>query len=215
MSLSRRQLLSQSAGLAAIAGGLTTYQSMAQDGTPAPTTSLGWTDSFDTDNGLLNVATTVAPISSIARNIGGTRINLYGIVPDGTNSHTFEPAPSDAVILAGADLVFVNGLQLEQPTMDLATANMKDGAEMVVLGDQTITEDEYVYDFSFPEEDGKPNPHLWMNPIFALNYGKLIAAKLSERDPANADYYAENLARYESPDQSARCRHHGRDSNHP
>src|SRR5687767_11381437 len=81
----------------------------AQDATPAPTSSLGWTDSFDGGNGLLNLATTVAPISSIARNVGGTRINLLGIVPDGTNSHTFEPAPSDAVILSKADIVFVNG----------------------------------------------------------------------------------------------------------
>ena len=44
----------------------------------------------------LDVATTVAPISSLARNIGGDRIRLHGIVPDATNSHTFEPSPSDA-----------------------------------------------------------------------------------------------------------------------
>ena len=45
---------------------------------------------------MLDVATTVAPISSLARNIGGDRIRLHGIVPDATNSHTFEPSPSDA-----------------------------------------------------------------------------------------------------------------------
>jgi manganese/iron transport system substrate-binding protein len=195
--VSRRKALIETAGIAAIAAGLMTYRTSAQEGTPAPESSLGWTDSFDADNSLLNVATTVAPISSIARNIGGTRINLYGIVPDGTNSHTFEPAPSDAVILSKADIVFVNGLQLEQPTMDLAASNQKDGSEIVSLGDQTISPEEYAYDFSFPEEDGKPNPHLWMNPMFALNYAVLIAAKLSERDPANAGYYAENLARYD------------------
>ena len=75
--------------------------------------SAGATSSVD-DNGKLNVVTTVAPISSIVRNVGGTRIDLHGIVPDGTNSHTFEPAPSDARILSQADLVFVNGLDLER-----------------------------------------------------------------------------------------------------
>ena len=169
----------------------------AQEATPeAPASSLGWTDSFDGDNGKPNVATTVAPISSIVRNVGGTRIDLHGIVPDGTNSHTFEPAPSDAQILALADLVIVNGLQLEQPTMELAEANLKDGAEIYALGDLTITPDEYAYDFSFPEKEGKPNPHLWVNVPFALRYAELTEAKLSQNDPANADYYGQNLAAY-------------------
>src|ERR1041384_97163 len=68
----------------------------AQDATPAATSPLGWSDELTDDNGKLNVATTVAPISSIARNVGGDRIDLRGIIPDGTNSHTFEPAPSGA-----------------------------------------------------------------------------------------------------------------------
>ncbi|MFT5222966.1 MAG: ABC-type Zn uptake system ZnuABC Zn-binding protein ZnuA, partial [Glaciecola sp.] len=41
-------------------------------------------------DGRLSVATTVAPITSIVANIGGDRIALTGIVPEGTNSHTFD-----------------------------------------------------------------------------------------------------------------------------
>jgi ABC-type Zn uptake system ZnuABC Zn-binding protein ZnuA len=170
----------------------------AQDATPTipPTSSLGWSDSFDEDNGKINVVTTVAPISSIVRNVGGTWIDIRGIVPDGTNSHTFEPAPSDAVILTKADLVIANGLDLEDPTIALAEANLKDGAEIYTLGNNTITEAEYAYDFSFPQEDGHPNPHLWPNVPFAMKYAELVAAKLSERDAANSAYYQENLKRY-------------------
>ncbi len=169
----------------------------AQDASPAAGGATpGWSDELVDDNGKLNVVTTVAPISSIARNIGGTRIDLYGIVPDGTNSHTFEPAPSDAAILTKADLVFVNGLDLELPIMELAEANLRDGAEIVSLGEQTVTEDEWVFDFSFPEEDGHPNPHLWTNPPHAKRYAEIIADTLSARDPDNAAYYAENLASY-------------------
>jgi ABC-type Zn uptake system ZnuABC Zn-binding protein ZnuA len=170
----------------------------AQEGTPAaaPTSSLGWYDSFDEENGKLNVATTVAPISSIVRNVGGTRIDVHGIIPDGVNSHTFEPAPSDAVLLSKADLIIVNGLHLEQPTMDLAEANLKDGAQIYLLGENTITEDEWAFDFSFPEEEGDPNPHLWINVPYAMRYAELTAGWLSERDPANAEYYQTNLDRY-------------------
>lgn len=170
----------------------------AQPATPssAPTSSLGWSDEFGEENGKLNVATTVAPISSIVRNIGGTRIDLRGVVPDGTNSHTFEPAPSDAVILANADLVFVNGLDLEDPTIALAEANRKEGAEIFRLGENTITEEDWEFDFSFPEEEGHPNPHLWPNVPFAIRYAELVAEKLAERDQPNATYYGDNLTQY-------------------
>lgn len=160
-----------------------------------PTSSMGWGDEFS-DNGKLNVVTTVAPISSIVRNIGGTRINLRGVVPDGTNSHTFEPAPSDAKVLAAADVIFVNGLNLELPTLELAEANLKDGAEIVSLGDQTITPEEWKFDFSFPEEDGDPNPHLWTNVPFAKRYAEIVAETLTAKDPEDAAYYAANLAAF-------------------
>jgi len=157
--------------------------------------SLGWSDEL-TGNGLLNVTTTVAPISSIVRNVGGTRINLRGIVPDGVNSHTFEPAPSDAVILAAADILIANGLDLETPTIELAEANLPAGAEVYTLGDKVIAPDEYAYDFSFPEEDGHPNPHLWTNVPYAIRYAELVEQKLSEIDPENSAYYQGNLDIY-------------------
>lgn len=144
----------------------------------------------------LAIVATVSPLTNIVHNIGGDRIQLTGIVPEGVNSHTFEPAPSDAVTLAEADLIFINGLFLEEPTLELAEANLKEGAEIVLLGEQTITPEEYVYDFSFPKEAGSPNPHLWTNPIYALKYAEIVRDKLVERDPANADYYRNNYDQF-------------------
>lgn len=140
----------------------------------------------------LRIVTTVSPITNIAYNIAGDKAQITGIVPEGVNSHTFEPAPSDARLLAQADLIFANGLKLEEPTLKLAEANRKQGAEIVLLGEQTITPDQYVYDFSFPKEAGSPNPHLWPNPAFALRYAEIMRDALVKRDPANADYYRAN-----------------------
>jgi len=144
------------------------------------------------DDGKLLVATTVAPITSIAAAIAGDKANVEGIVPEGTNSHTFEPAPQVAELLSTADVIFVNGLQLEEPTKELAQSNMKSGAEIVDLGDEVLPEDQWIFDFSFPEEDGKPNPHLWTDPTYAAKYATVIADTLAERDPDNADYYRAN-----------------------
>ncbi len=149
-------------------------------------------------HGKLNVVATVSPVTNIIYNIGGGRINLTGIVPEGVNSHTFEPAPSDARKLAGADLIFVNGLNLEEPTVRLAEANKKPGAEIIFLGEQTVTPDEYAYDFSFPKEAGSPNPHLWPNPMNGLRYAEIARDALVRRDPANAGYYGANYEAFKT-----------------
>ncbi|MBX3054696.1 MAG: zinc ABC transporter substrate-binding protein [Caldilineaceae bacterium] len=156
--------------------------------TPAPAPA--------TTPGKLQVVTTVSPITNIIQNVGGDRIDVTGIVPEGVNSHTFEPAPSDARLLAQADIIFVNGLFLEEPTIKLAEANKREGVGIVSLGEQTVTPDEYVFDFSFPKEAGNPNPHLWMNPLYAARYAELVAESLAEKDPASADFYRANAAAF-------------------
>lgn len=160
--------------------------------------SLGWHDALTGGPDKLDVATTVAPISSIARNVGGNRIRLRGIIPDATNSHTFEPAPSDAQTLAKADLIVVNGLHLEQPTLDLAEASKRADARVRMLGDNTITRGEWLFDFSFPESEGDPNPHLWMNVPYAVRFAELMRDWFSELDPANASAYTANFTAYKA-----------------
>ncbi len=160
-----------------------------------PVPLLGWQDELTGEPDMLDVATTVAPISSLARNIGGDRIRLRGIVPDATNSHTFEPAPSDARVLANADLIVANGLHLEEPTLEVAEANKRPEARIRLLGDEAITPEEWLFDFSFPESEGDPNPHLWMNVRYAIEYARLMRDWFSEADPANAASYAANFDR--------------------
>jgi ABC-type Zn uptake system ZnuABC Zn-binding protein ZnuA len=134
----------------------------------------------------------VAPITSIAANIAGDLAEVEGVVPEGTNSHTFEPAPSVAEVLSRADLVIINGLSLEEPTRKLARANLKQGARIVELGTEILPEPEWIYDFSFPKEEGKPNPHLWTDPTFAKRYADLIRRELAGQDPANTTAYQRN-----------------------
>ncbi|MFM7650215.1 MAG: metal ABC transporter substrate-binding protein, partial [Acidimicrobiaceae bacterium] len=139
----------------------------------------------------------VAPITSIVANIaGGSSAVITGIVPEGTNSHTFEPRPSDAATLESADIVFINGLVLEEPTKDLALANIRDGSNVCELGTEILPESEYIFDFSFPKEGGKPNPHLWTNPPMAKKYAQVIRDVLVRRDPSNASIYERNFSAF-------------------
>ena len=140
----------------------------------------------------LRIVSTVAPLTSIAANIGGDRVRITGVVPEGTNSHTFDPPPKVAEDMEDADVVLVNGLQLEEPTVDLAESNAPDDAVIVRLGDEVLPESEWIFDFSFPKKDGKPNPHLWTDPTYAIRYAGVIRDTLVERDADNADYYRAN-----------------------
>jgi ABC-type Zn uptake system ZnuABC Zn-binding protein ZnuA len=142
------------------------------------------------------IATTVSPITSIAASIAGDRARIEGIVPEGVNSHTFEPSPQIAKLLSTADLILVNGLKLEDPTLELARLNKKAKTQIVELGTLVLPKADYIYDFSFPKTGGKPNPHLWTDPGYAIKYAEVIKNKLSEIDPKNASYYAENFATF-------------------
>ena len=144
----------------------------------------------------LQISSTVAPITSIAANVAGDVADITGLVPEGTNSHTFEPAPSVAAALATSDVLFANGLVLEEPTKDLAVENLPDGAALCELGTAILPVADYIYDFSFPLEGGKPNPHLWTNPPMAMRYTELIRDVLARMDPANAATYTVNAAAY-------------------
>jgi ABC-type Zn uptake system ZnuABC Zn-binding protein ZnuA len=142
------------------------------------------------------VLTTVAPLTNVVDNVGGPFIDLHGLIPAGMDSHTFEPAPSDVKYVVAADLIILNGLDLETPTEKLALANMKPRARIVKLGDQTITAKEYVFDWSFPKSGGHPNPHLWMNPTYAARYAELVRDALSELDSAHSAQYRERTQQY-------------------
>jgi ABC-type Zn uptake system ZnuABC Zn-binding protein ZnuA len=138
------------------------------------------------------VVTTVAPITSIAANVIGDCAEIVGIVPEGTNSHTFEPPPSAAEVMTTADVVFINGLQLEEPTKELAQTNVADGVQVIELGDETIDPDQYKYDFSFPEDGGKPNPHLWTDPTLVKVYADIIRETMVAEVPECADDFNAN-----------------------
>tara|TARA_Y100000815_G_scaffold161910_1_gene146907 strand:- start:296 stop:1324 length:1029 start_codon:yes stop_codon:yes gene_type:complete len=163
----------------------------------------------DREDTRLKVVTTVSPITSIVENIGGPRISLEGVVPEGVNSHTFEPTPSMAKLMAGADLIIINGLFLEEPTLALAESNKKDDAVILALGDRSVTPDEWQFDFTFPESAGHPNPHLWPDPNLGLRYAELVQDRLAALDPDNAAYYAGNLeifrGKVEKMDQAIRA----------
>jgi ABC-type Zn uptake system ZnuABC Zn-binding protein ZnuA len=151
-------------------------------------------------NKTLSVITSVSPITNIVKNVGGDKINLIGIVPEGVNSHTFELVPSDQIKLNNADLVIINGLSLEENIEKTVNEILRKNPniQLLKLGDNTINSADWVFDFSFPKEKGHPNPHLWLNVAYAMEFVNLTRDKLIDMDPNNAVYYTDNAKKYNS-----------------
>jgi ABC-type Zn uptake system ZnuABC Zn-binding protein ZnuA len=147
-------------------------------------------------SGKFQVVASVAPITDIVKNVAGNAADVQGLIPEGVDSHTFEPTSDTARLIADADLIFLNGLDLEDPTLALAESDKKDSAEVFLLGDHALQPSGYLYDFSFPKSAGHPNPHLWMDVAYAIRYTELVRDELSKADPGNASTYRANADAY-------------------
>lgn len=149
--------------------------------------------------GQLRVVVSLPVFASLVEAVGADRVRVSSLVPAGTDPHTYQPTPRDAQALAEAEVIFVNGLGLESWLGDLiasagATARVVELAE----GLQTIQE-EHSQGTPQPEpghEHGAGNPHLWLDPDYAIEYVRRIARTLGEVDPDGAATYQANAERY-------------------
>ncbi len=117
-------------------------------------------------------------IADLAERIAGDRIEVTSLVPVGGDPHVHEPTPSDARTVADADLLLANGVGLE-PWFD----SLAGDAPVLRVAERLTVE---VLD----DEDGEPDPHLWMVPDNAAVYGEAIAEELAELDEELAERLA-------------------------
>jgi ABC-type Zn uptake system ZnuABC Zn-binding protein ZnuA len=129
----------------------------------------------------LRVVATTTVLADLVQQVGGDRVILTALVPKGGEVHTFDPRPSDIVAVTNARLVFLNGLGLDDWAERLA-GDSGSSATVVRLGELVAEERRIV-------ENGRPNPHLWLDVANAIDYVEAIAAALTEADPAGGSEY--------------------------
>jgi ABC-type Zn uptake system ZnuABC Zn-binding protein ZnuA len=144
----------------------------------------------------VHVVTTTTVFADMVGQVGGDRVSVRSLVPAGGEVHTFDPRPSDVTAFAGADLVVMNGLGLDDWVVDLVG---QAGSEAPVV---RLAEDLPGATYLEGEvEDGHAgevavNPHLWLNVAYAAGYVERIVTELSEVDPEGASGYRERGEAY-------------------
>ena len=128
-------------------------------------------------------------LADLVANVGGDRLQLASLVgPDG-DAHVFSPSPADARLVAGAKILFVNGLGLEGWMGRLLAASAS-GAPVVVATAG-------IRPLAF-EEDGKriDDPHAWQDIGNARIYVANIRKGLAAADPGSGPAYEAQAAAY-------------------
>ncbi len=82
----------------------------------------------------LRVVATFSVLGDLVRNVGGDAIDLTVLVGPDSDTHTFEPSPSDSEALARAQVIVENGLELETWLEGLIESSGS-GAARVVASD--------------------------------------------------------------------------------
>ena len=133
----------------------------------------------------LNVVASFSILGDLVRNVGGASVDVTTLVgPDG-DAHVYVPTPADAKRIAGAKLVFVNGLGLEGwlPRLVQSAGNKA----VIVTATSGIT----------PLKLGSDaDPHAWQSPLNAKIYVANIRDALVAAAPANAAAFRSNAETY-------------------
>jgi manganese/iron transport system substrate-binding protein len=153
----------------------------------------------------IRVVTGLAIVQDLVQRVGGERVEAFSIVPPGADPHTYQPTPRDVQALQGARLAVWNGLGLDETAADLVAEQSLPDLTVVVLseGITPMAGDEHDHEAEAHEEADEhghahsgANPHLWLDPAYAVRYVERIRDALVEVDPANAETYRANAATY-------------------
>ncbi len=154
----------------------------------------------------INVVTTIFPMYDWLREIGGDQIELTLLLDNGVDLHSYQPNAQDLVKVSACDLfVYVGGES--DKWVDDALASVQNPDRVTVnllesLGD-AVKEEELVEGMEAEEEEAEEgeeeaeyDEHVWLSLKNAAALCRLLAEKLGEVDPQNAELYVKNMEAY-------------------
>lgn len=138
------------------------------------------------DPKVLSVVTTTTQLTDFAKEIGGSRARVYGVLKANVDPHDYEPSPADLDALAKADVIVKNGVDLEGWFDDTIRSASPRGR--IVDASRGIP--------LRRGEGGAGDPHIWHDPQHAAVMVTSMAEAMEAAAPEAADEIRGNLAAY-------------------
>ncbi len=156
------------------------------------------------DGAAIKVVATTTQVADFARNVGGDRVQVVQLLQPNSDPHDYEPRPRDLRDATGAELVLVSGDDLDDWSSDVARqVGLEDRLVDVGAGRPVTLEGGHAHeegdedDEHAGEEGGHDvDPHWWHDPRNVESAAGVIAAALTEADPAGAAGYAQRSRAY-------------------
>lgn len=144
----------------------------------------------------LQVVATYSIVYDIVKNVGGDLVDVYSLAPIGSDPHQYDPLPADVALTTDADVVFYNGLNLEEGnawfTKLMETAG-KTGADAPVF---RVSEGVEPMLLNSKDHLGEEDPHAWLDVRNGIKYVENVRKSLKKIDPEHAARYDENADAY-------------------
>lgn len=118
------------------------------------------------------------PVQYLVQQVGGDLVQIESLTSPGTEPHDVELSPQQVAQVQQADTVFY--LDAFQPAVDDAVTEAQ--GTVVNLADGLPVR----------QQDGAPDPHVWLDPLLMRQMATTVADTLSAADPAHQQTYEAN-----------------------
>ena len=155
------------------------------------------------DQSKLNVVTTFLPITLFTEAVAGECATVTALIPPNLGPHDFQAKPADIASLSNAAVLVKNGLGMEY-FLDKLTKSAKNeslqvidtshGVAVIKSEDDTDGDRDGANDAK--QDHGEVNPHIWLDPLRAIQQVNNIRDGLVKADPDCTNGYTERAAAY-------------------
>ena len=147
----------------------------------------------------LRVLATTSILADVVQQVAGEQFQVSVLIPVDTDPHTYEPVPADVQRMNQSQVIFINGLGLEESIYDLLKSiagdvpilSLSEGIETVewnAAQEETDHEDH--------ENHEGADPHVWFDPANVMLWVENAQQALSRIDPGHAELYQNNAQSY-------------------
>ncbi len=138
-------------------------------------------------SGKLAVVASTNVYGDIARQIGGSRVEITSVLSDpNADPHLFEPGTRNGLAVSRADVVIQNGVGYDAFMLRLESASPSRSRIVVTIGD------------ALGVRGANANPHLWYDVPRLPAIAAAIARSLERADAKHATFYRDGERRFDA-----------------
>lgn len=143
----------------------------------------------------LTVAAGLPPVATIASAIGGEKVNVIQMLPQGRTPHDFAPRSATMREAAKASVLLSTGMPFEKKIADFMRqqnrkiSDVSKGIKRIAFNDGGNHEHHHHDGCSHDDHD----PHVWLSPVNAVIIAENVLGEFISADPENKDFYQSNF----------------------